>query len=638
MKKLMALSRIRARQSRSAALALGAALGATQASAQTFEVDFSKPCDPPLLKTKFGVYQTPLTTLPRLLDSIPLLREINVSDFRYEIGWGKPDVLAHDQISGDATRLSYDFSTLDALVGKLEASGARPLLALSYCPNPLKSRTEWAAWKDVPSSLPAWEQINRDYVRHLKQAHGRSRIAYEVWNEPDIPDPSGKMFFSGGPEDYAQLYRHSAAGVRAGDPDAPVGGAAIAYDLRYMAPILSQPLDFASIHAYDNYAPQINNLRGALAARPDLPIFLTEYASFTEFPAEGPQSRHMAAMRFFRDVRGMLAMTDVTKVYWAQWLDAGQRPGMGLISWDGHPKAIFNAFKIYGMMPTDRVVASPDGADGINLLASGDRQSAGVVIWNENTSDRAVKVKLSRLPFNSGTLQLFRIDSRHASVIDNPASKYLQPLAQSRFSRGAPLAWSGVVPAQSVVFLRLLNSAGQRRKPSRIVAPGSFVRSRHWFPDRKSDAYADFDPARMEARLGMGSGDLGAAQVGAVLDNPARMLRVQVEKSGPFQKQDRNSIFGLRLDFQASDGSTNRSVLLHGGLYDAGRDSALPWAGGRATPDHARLQDAMNRGRPFVIDLARLAPAGWNRGRIVLTFLLQNAGRGSRAKWAVSGT
>lgn len=198
----------------SLALAAALVLSPTMLRAQTFEVDFAKLGGPPLSRAKFGVYQTPLVTLPRLLHSIPLLREAGVRDFRYEMGWGKPDVLAHDQISGSAARLTYDFSTVDALLSALQAARVRPLLAMSYCPNPLKTRTEWAAWKDMPSDMDAWEQINRDYARHLRQAH--PGVAYEVWNEPDMPEPGGKMFFSGGPEDYARLYSRSQRGLRAG--------------------------------------------------------------------------------------------------------------------------------------------------------------------------------------------------------------------------------------------------------------------------------------------------------------------------------------------------------------------------------------------------------------------------------------
>jgi len=222
------------------------ALLSSSALAQTFDVDFARPSsEPPLVKTKFGVYQTPLTTLPRLLDSVPLLREINVSDLRYEMGWGKPDALAHSQIGGTLAQPTYDFGAIDALISRLRQAGVRPLLAMGYCPDPLKSRTGWAAWKDVPRDLTSWQNINRSYALHLK-SQGSSSPFYEIWNEPDIPEPGGKMFFSGTSGDYGQLYTFAARGLKGGDPDALVGGPAAAYDLAYLAPILSQPMDFDS--------------------------------------------------------------------------------------------------------------------------------------------------------------------------------------------------------------------------------------------------------------------------------------------------------------------------------------------------------------------------------------------------------
>ena len=121
---------------------LALVLHAAAAHSQTFAVDFSKAADPPLIKTKFGVYQTPLTTLPRLLNSVPLLREINVADLRYEIGWGKPESLAASQISGTVAHPRYDFSVIDAFVSVLKQADVTPLLAMTYCPDPLKSHAE----------------------------------------------------------------------------------------------------------------------------------------------------------------------------------------------------------------------------------------------------------------------------------------------------------------------------------------------------------------------------------------------------------------------------------------------------------------------------------------------------------------
>ncbi|MDQ2799778.1 MAG: hypothetical protein M3Y13_09065, partial [Armatimonadota bacterium] len=565
----------------------------------------------------------PLIRLPALLDSTALLREINVQNLRYEMGWGKPEALAFDQITGTPSDLKIDFSTLDQFAARVNAQDVRPLFAMTYCPNPLKSREGWPAWKDLPNDLAAWQSLNQRYAAHLRL----TGADYEIWNEPDINDPGGKMFFSGGPADYQRLYHSAASGIRQGDREASVGGAAVAYDLRYFTPLLSEPLDFASIHAYDNYAVQVGNLRGALGNRPDLPIFLTEYASFTSFGKDAPVSRHPAAMRFFRDVKGMLALPDVTRVYWAQWVD----DNLGLLTADGHRKALFNAFKIYGMMPVDRNAVSPDGADGVNLLASSDDHSAGVVIWNENAADRPVTINLTHLPFARGAMQIYRIDKDNGSYIDNAASENLRVLQTSQ-CRAAKASWTGAVPGESIVFLKI--SDGQ--SASKSAPLGRLVRTYGWFWDRNAPAYADFDPRTFIGRLGLGDRAFGIAQIGGVIADPVQRLSVQVQKSGPFAPQDANSLLGLRVDFPDGTGRYVRSVLYHDRLYNPKRNSPLPWGKGGATPDRAIFKAEMDSGKPFAIDLARLAPPNWNRKRILISFILQNAGRDSQARFTLT--
>lgn len=608
-------------------LLLGALFAVVPVFAQSFTVDFSQwGGGPPLVKTKFGVYQTPLISQASLMKSLPLLRELNVQELRYELGWGKPDALAHDQIGGTAASPKIDFSFVDGFSAGLAAQGVRPLFALGYCPDPLKTRTDWPAWKDLPNDLGAWQAITRAYAAHLAQ---KSRASYEVWNEPDINDPGGKMFFTGGPTGYHALYHAAGAGIRAGDPDAPVGGAATAYDLRFLTPILSEPMDFASIHGYDNYAAQIANARGVLAGRPDLPIYLTEYASFTSFGKDAPVSRHPAAARFFRDVRGLLAATDVAKVYWAQWVD----DGLGMITSDGHRKALFNAFQLYGQMPVDRNPVTPDGADGVGVLASSDDHRACAVVWNETDVEKPVTLRLAHLPFTRGTLQVSRIDAEHASFVDSPASESLAVIQMSPVS-GTTAVWSGTVPAESVVFLKASDGMGQTLLPPRLL--GTFVRSHGWYWDRASPAYADYDPRTAIARVGMGDSDLGVAQIGSEIDDPPGRFTVEIKKQGPFKALDANSLFGLRVDFRGVSGRYTRSVLYHDGLYNTRRQSPLPWGKGGAAPDAAHKVRGMSTGRPFQVDLAAIAPQDWDHKRIVLSFLLQNAGRHSQARFILT--
>lgn len=188
-------------------LAAGVFLNPVGVHAQTFHADFSRWAGPPLVKDKFGVYQTPFffkSHPPSSFDMTGLLAEAGVHDLRYEMGWGKPDTYAFDQIGGTPAALRIDWTRLDPFVGQLRRAGVSPLFAMTYNPLPLKTGTEWSRWKDVPGSLPAWREINRRYAAHYR-ALGLQTPRYEMWNEPDLPGDGGKVFFNGGPDDYARV-------------------------------------------------------------------------------------------------------------------------------------------------------------------------------------------------------------------------------------------------------------------------------------------------------------------------------------------------------------------------------------------------------------------------------------------------
>ena len=605
--------------------ALSALTAAPALHAQTFSVDFSHRSGPPLVKDKFGVYQTPFWFKdhpPGGGDMARLLQEAGVRDLRYEMGWGKPDTYAFDQVRGTAADLHIDFRPLDPFLDQLRRAQVAPLFAMTYDPLPLKTGTDWQRWKDVPSDLNAWGEINRRYAAHYLQAKGVRDIRYEVWNEPDLPGDGGKVFFQGTPQDYARVYAVAASGLRAGDADALVGGSAVAYDLGYVQPVLSLPLDFVSLHAYDNYPGQLANARRLVADRPDLPLFLTEYASYTGGGRTAPASRFPAAMRFFRDVRGMLEFPDLVKVYWAQWID----DDLGMVTSSLHRKALFNAYKIYQtLLPVDRSPVRPDGADGIGVLAAADDHAAGVVVWNETLSPKTVTLHLDRLPFPGGAAQVYRIDASHASYADDPAAEDLTVSERWSIPRAAT-QWTGLIPAQGVVFLRAVGTS-----PDSLLLPhpiGTFVRSRCWFPDRASNSIADFDPRTSIIRLGLSGPSPAVSQIGSVFDDPVPRLQVQVLRSGPFTRTGINSLFGLRVDYGSTRGGCRKSVLWHDGSYSPARTSRLPWGTKTATVDRAIFQRGLTTGAPFLLRLADVAPPDWNR-RIILTPILQDRGDGS---------
>lgn len=605
--------------------------------AQSFTVDFSQWTSSPLVKDKFGVYQTPLKTQQSIERASRFLSQAEAQDIRYEMGIGKPGALAYGQVSGTAGDLRYDFSSIDGLTRSWKRAGAHPLFAFTYDPLPLQPDAAPDAWKDVPTSLPAWGEINAAYSSHLLKRDHEHGVFYEQWNEPDLPDGSrGKVFFNGTQTDYGNIFQYGLSGIRQGDSDALVGGPAAAYDLSYLDPIWPQHPDFVSIHAYANYAVQLDNLRGHngdVVFSPATPMFLTEYNSYTTFGKDQPVSLHQAVAAFFNDVNGLLNISDAAKVYWAQWVD----DSLGMLTDDLHPKAIYNAYKIYQtMLPVDRSPVTPPSANGVGVMAGADDHNAGIVLYNTGTTDQTVTVNLTNLPFSGGQGKLYLIDKDHASYLDG-APENLAASGRFQFS-GNSTVQAVTVRAQSVSFLKL--SDGDGRSLLGEVRLGDYVRSYYWFFNRiftfHDDAYDDFDPRTSIARLGMATttsnSNFGVVFHANVYDHPVHKFEVLVKKQGPFSRNDNNSIFGLRIDYQSTNGSYTRSVLFHNGLYDPTRTSALPWGEGTAVPDEAILESGMNTGQPFTVDVDALAPPDWNHRRIILSPIMQNAGYGSYAR------
>jgi hypothetical protein len=134
---------------------------------------------------------------------------LGIKNLRYELSWGKPDALAFDCISGSVGKIKCDFSSLDPFFSALRDLKVQPLFVIAYCPNPLKSREGWEAWKDPPSSLIAWRYVCKLFAKHL--ADSGLHPSYEIWNEPDLGNNCWKEFFYGDPSTYSNVYKFAVA-------------------------------------------------------------------------------------------------------------------------------------------------------------------------------------------------------------------------------------------------------------------------------------------------------------------------------------------------------------------------------------------------------------------------------------------
>jgi len=187
------------------------------------------------------------------------------------------------------------------------------------------------------------------------------------------------------------------------------------------------------------------------------------------------------------------------------------------------------------------------------------------------------------------------------------------------------MCWSGVLPANAVVYLEAKDGSGLSELDPNSVAKE--VRTHHWYPARGTTSYAYFNRRTWTARLGMGAEQEADALVGVTAEELPSVLRADVSASGTFDASAPGRLLGIRIDFETQDGFAE-SVLLHGGVCGpAAQQGEFPWGtekpAGRVLP-----QDNPER---LEIPLAKLAPSGWT-GRAVISFRMRNTGPGTRAK------
>jgi xylan 1,4-beta-xylosidase len=130
-----------------------------------------------------------------------------------------------------------------------------------------------------PTNWAGWERLVYELVRHYKEK-GTGIRYWEIGNEGDIGAAWGCPYrFT--PETYTVFYQHTARAIRRANPEASVGGPALA---RHTSPILparlsfcergGAPLDFVSWHNYssdpDSFTQSIRYVKALLSNYPSL--------------------------------------------------------------------------------------------------------------------------------------------------------------------------------------------------------------------------------------------------------------------------------------------------------------------------------------------------------------------------------
>lgn len=183
---------------------------------------------------------------------------------------------------------TYDWSKLDRELRAVRAAGARPALALAMKPPVLYPAVDHFVVH--PNNYDEWEHLCEALAWHCRES-GFEVAAWEVGNEPDIGEWGGTPHYFKSAEDYNRFYTHTVAGLRRGDPDAKVGGPAVASADSFLVEGLIEhcatqgvPLDFLSWHLYSDspaaHAGNIAKQRARLAEFPQLgevELFISEW-------------------------------------------------------------------------------------------------------------------------------------------------------------------------------------------------------------------------------------------------------------------------------------------------------------------------------------------------------------------------
>ena len=147
----------------------------------------------------------------------------------------------------------FHFDTLDRSVDTILKTGAEPLMCLCFKPRVLFPEVN----QDVvePGNYARWEDLIYRLVRHYRKRGARIRY-WEIANEPDIGEDGGCPYRFR-PDSYVRYYQHTAAAILRADPQARVGGPALASVHSPLFPALldaattdKTPLYFVSWHSY----------------------------------------------------------------------------------------------------------------------------------------------------------------------------------------------------------------------------------------------------------------------------------------------------------------------------------------------------------------------------------------------------
>ena len=254
----------------------------------------------------------------------------------------------------------YDFQTWDRFVDSFEPHGIRVLFILDY------------GNKLYEDGLPPSTESGRAAFAAFAGAaarHFRGRVAWEIWNEPNLP-----QFWAGTPDPaaYVALARAAAAEIRREDRRAWILGPALGgntFDYAYLNATFDLGLldivDAVSVHPYGAAYPEAaaafyDEVRRRIALHApdgDIPVVVSEWGYAVEGLGTDGQAEYL--LRALDTNR----RSDIPLTIWYNWQEpATPWHSFGLLDVRGRPKPAYDAIVGQQRTETDRRDARrPDG-------------------------------------------------------------------------------------------------------------------------------------------------------------------------------------------------------------------------------------------------------------------------------------
>jgi xylan 1,4-beta-xylosidase len=332
-------------------------------------------------------------------------------------------------------------------------------------------------WAYPPKDYKKWGDLVYNWVKHCVERYGKKEVEswyWEVWNEPD------GAYWKGTPEEFYKLYDYAADGLKRALPTARIGGCNVTGGgMRFLDGFLKHcldstnyatgkkgsPLEAVLFHAKG--APKVVNGSVQMSIRNQL----RDIANNLQLIAKYPQLKKLPIIIGESDPEGCAACgmstnpenayrngtmySSYTAASFARHYELADKFNanlIGAVSWsfefedqpwfagfrdlatNGVDKPVLNVFRMYGMMRGKRVEALSNQAyslqtildssirtkNDIGVLASKDKNTAAVMLWNYHDDDKQtpteeIRVVIDHVIAKKAVLTQYRIDNEHSN-------------------------------------------------------------------------------------------------------------------------------------------------------------------------------------------------------------------------------